>query len=373
MARFAYTVKHLPFGADTTIDNVQSLTVNRGRTQVQDPFKAGTATITGRVPSSLPTLKIGDDIRINCVGSAPSPDTFNGGVFSGKIADFEINYGIVAAEDTWTIYAEDTLAEAGRALTSDTYSWSAGIAPNEAAFLAAQNAGLFLFRIGGTPPDASTVSAQTLNNANLLNLLNQLAFTAQAFLYSTAASGALYWRDRATFNAIDYGAFTDGTLSIGLSFPILYDNLKFFSQADSFFTQVVVTADGLAPQVSSGSNDRSVNYQSYNETTTQAQNLADYVLATLQVQDAVPESISCISETQTNDTMMRTFTLAGTGERAEIVLRGERYYVYLNGATLSASPEQTRITYNLVSSDALSFFILDDAFSGVLDQNKLGF
>jgi hypothetical protein len=372
MARFAYTVKHLPLSADTTINNVQSLTVDRGRKQIQDPFKAGTATITGRVPSDLPTLKIGDAIRINCVGSAPSPSTFSGNVFFGKIADFEINYGIVPADDTWTIYAEDTIAEAGRALTSDSYSWSAGIAPNEAAFLAAQNAGIFLFRIGGNPPDSSTVSAQTLNNANLLNLLNQLAFTAQAFLYSTT-SGLLTWRDRATFSAIDFGKFTDGTLSTPLSLPIVYDNLKFFSQADSFVTQVVVTGEGLAPQASSGSNDRSVNYKSYNETTTQTKNLADYVLATLQVQDAVPESISCISESQTNDTMMRSFTLAGTGQRVEIVLRGERYYVYLNGATLSASPEQTRITYSLVSSDALNFFILDDGFLGVLDQNKLGF
>jgi hypothetical protein len=372
MPRFNYTVKHLPFGANTTINNVQSLTVNRGRTQIQDPFKAGTATITGRLPSALPTLKIGDDIRINCVGSAPAPNTFNGGVFSGKIADFEINYGIVSAEDTWTIYAEDTLAEAGRALTTDTYSWSAGIAPNEAAFLASANAGISLFRISGTPPDASTVSAQTLNNANLLTLLNELAFTAQAFIYSTAASGVLTWRDRATFSAIDYGAFTDGTLSIDLSLPISYDSLNFFSQADSFVTQVVVNADGLAAQVSSGSNDRSVSYSSYNQTTTQAKNLADYVLATLQVQNAVPKTISCVSEKQVNDTMMRSFTLAGTGERAEIVLRGVRYYVYLNGATLSANPDQTRISYNLVSSDALNFFILDDAFSGVLDTNKLG-
>ena len=371
MARFSYTVKHLPFGANTTIDNVQTLTVNRGRTQVQDPFKAGTATITGRVPSLLPTLQIGDDIRINCVGSDAIP--FNGGVFSGKIADFEINYGIVASEDTWTIYAEDTIAEAGRALTTDTYSWVAGIAPNEAAFLASANAGISLSRLSGTPPDANTVSAQTLNNSNLLNILNELAFTSQAFLYSTAASGVLTWRDRATYSAIDYGAFTDGTLSISISLPIFYDNLKFFSQADSYVTQVVVNADGLAPQVSSGSNDRSVSYSSYSETTTQAKNLADYVLATLQVQDAVPEMISCSSETQTNDTMMRSFTLAGTGERAEIVLRGSRYYVYLNGATLSATPDVSRVSWRLVSSDALNFFILDDAFSGVLDQNKLGF
>jgi hypothetical protein len=40
---------------------------------------------------------------------------------------------------------------------------------------------------------------------------------------------------------------------------------------------------------------------------------------------------------------------------------------------VTANPEQTRFTYNLVSSEALSFFILDNAAFGKLDTDRLGF
>jgi len=40
---------------------------------------------------------------------------------------------------------------------------------------------------------------------------------------------------------------------------------------------------------------------------------------------------------------------------------------------LTGNPDQTRITFNLVSADALNFFRLDNVEFGVLDTNKLGF
>jgi hypothetical protein len=40
---------------------------------------------------------------------------------------------------------------------------------------------------------------------------------------------------------------------------------------------------------------------------------------------------------------------------------------------MTANPDQTRWSFNIVSSDAQNFFILDSADFGVLDQNRLGF
>jgi hypothetical protein len=54
-------------------------------------------------------------------------------------------------------------------------------------------------------------------------------------------------------------------------------------------------------------------------------------------------------------------------------LRGVVYLLFVEGSTITATPEQTRFTLNVVSADALNFFILDDASFGVLDTNKLGF
>lgn len=48
----------------TQLDNVQNLSFILGRVEIQDPFKAGTATITGRVPSSLPSLEVDDKVHI---------------------------------------------------------------------------------------------------------------------------------------------------------------------------------------------------------------------------------------------------------------------------------------------------------------------
>jgi hypothetical protein len=54
-------------------------------------------------------------------------------------------------------------------------------------------------------------------------------------------------------------------------------------------------------------------------------------------------------------------------------LRGDVYDVFVEGSTVTATPEQSRFTLNLVSSEALSFFILDSTAFGRLDTDKLGF
>jgi hypothetical protein len=45
----------------------------------------------------------------------------------------------------------------------------------------------------------------------------------------------------------------------------------------------------------------------------------------------------------------------------------------MEGATMTANPDASRWTFNIVSSEAQNFFILDSADFGVLDTNRLGF
>jgi hypothetical protein len=365
MARFNYRVTHTA-GSATVLTNVQNLTITRGRVQVQDPFKAGTTTITGRVPSGLPTIKIGDQIQIEALN--PSA-TVIGSMFIGLVSDFRVTYGEVTNMDTWTIYAEDALAQAGRALTTASGAFAAGDTTAVAAGKIATDAGIPLvfqaFSVSG-----SKVSAQSLPNTNALNIIQQLIFTEQGRLYVNPTLNEIVWVNRDFVSSYDI-VFTDGTLASGPQ-PVKYDQLQFYSQADSFFDRVTITPEGLAAQTS-GSGDRVFTGNSYDDTTSQAGNLADYVKATLSVQDAKPQTISVNSEAQSNDECLRLFFASGSNALARVVLRGVSYSVFVEGATLSASPDQTRITYNLVSSDALSFFILDSAVLGVLDINKLGF
>jgi hypothetical protein len=368
MARFSYQVEKIVGLSEIILTNVQSVGISRGRVQIQDPFKTGTATITGRVPSSLPTLDVGTLIRIRVYDS---DGFFIYVAFTGRVADVRISYGEVANMDTWTIYAEDAMADAGRALTTGTGGFASGDTTWQAAEKIALDAGIPL-DLFPSSVSGSTVSAQSLPNTNALNILQELIFTEQGRIYSSPTANELIWQDRNNIFRYDT-AFTDGTVTLPPQYvPIAFNDIQFFSQADSFADRVVIEPAGLSDQ-SSGTGDRVFTGKSYDQTTTQAGNLADYVRSTLSVQVAKPQTVSCVSESQVNNEMMSLFQAAGSLATALVVLRGVQYQVFVEGAVLTGNPDQTRITFNLVSADALNFFRLDAVDFGVLDQNKLGF
>jgi hypothetical protein len=64
----------------------------------------------------------------------------------------------------------------------------------------------------------------------------------------------------------------------------------------------------------------------------------------------------------------------------QVELRGTTYNCIINGATVSADPSDARVQLNLFAADLSAFFVLDDNFYGVLQDdgppafnNKLGF
>lgn len=369
MAR--YTCEVYKDTGNVLLTDVQNVVVNTGRIQIQDPFRGSTATISGRNPQNLPALEIGTNVYIQILRS-PSYGSF---VYFGKITNIEVLYGEVANMDTWTIQLEDALALAGRTITSNTFSWSAGIRTDAAASLAGVDAGVPVYNywqtLSYTPQGQSFVSAQSLPNSNLLAVLNQLATTEQGRMIS-AGYDQVGWINRSDLGQNAFvTSFTDGSLSATYAVT-KYNEIRFASLGDSSYTKATVEPEGLAAQTR-GAGVRDFVAKSYDQTTTQAQNLADYILATLDVNTAAPLTISCISEVQVNDALIDAFQTTQFGNKAELILRGQRYNLFLNGATLTATPEQVRVTFNVVSSEAQNFFILDSATFGVLDQNRLGF
>lgn len=354
------------FGVQLPLDDVQEITVSRGRQAIQDPFRAATAVVSGRRPDLLPTIRIGDIIFITAI----TPALASIPIFNGVVSNFSVKYGEVASMDLFTIEAEDALAVAGRAVTTDTFSWPANISTFEAAQLACTNAGVAIQNVYNTP-SGSNVSAQTLANRNVLELLNQLAATEQGRLVGLDST-AVGWVDRTAFgdapNVITFSDVLTGEL-------VPYNQVDFRSLADSFFTEVIVKPQGLASQ-SSGTESRTYTLNSFDAGTGQAKNLADYVLTTLEVNVAKPSIIGTLSEIASitpNDRALLASKDAGTGIRATLELRGFIYGLFIEGSTLTASPDQTRFSFYVVSDEALDFFVLDSATFGVLDQNKLGF
>lgn len=363
MARYAWNVI---YDGSVNIDDIQSISITKGRSQITDPFKGGTATISGREVSLLPTLEIGKEIEIVATEGL---NDFT--MFHGIIADVQINYGTIAALDTYQIQCEDALAIAGRGLTNDPFTWSAGLTTYQAAEDVLYDAFLSALSFTGTNA-SSTVSGQSVPNANVLQLLNTLAATEQGYLFPLDPY-TIQWIGRNEYpTQAPLGDFTDGTL-VTVNPEAPFQSVTFRSYADSYYDRVVVEASGLAPRSAGVGGTRVYTLQTYDSTLTQAKNLADYLLATLQVQEQVPSSITTIAEVQFNNVALEAAQLAGSGRRAGLILRGDSYQMFIEGSTVTATPDQTRITLNLVSSEALSFFILDNAAFGRLDADRLGF
>jgi hypothetical protein len=83
--------------------------------------------------------------------------------------------------------------------------------------------------------------------------------------------------------------------------------------------------------------------------------------------------LSFNSESQVNDVLANIISLALQFTEIDLYLRGVKYTLFVLGLTTTADPDQTRVTLNVASSEALNFFILDSPTFGVLDTNKLGF
>jgi hypothetical protein len=357
------------------LDDLQTVNITTGRKNVQDPYKAGTANIEGRNPADLPVIEVGDFLRIEAYPPDESVQYF---MFQGRIADVQIQYGFVPALDRYTIFAEDALANAGRLNVNG--SWVAGITTAEAADDILAGTGVPITFPTPLKAGASKVSAQTLTNANLLTVLNELIATEQGSI-TGGASDSIIWQGRQEFTVSNPSAlFTDDPQEVSVTPQIAYDVLNFASLADNVAAKVIVTPEGLAPQTF-GSGTKSFEMKSYDQTTSQAGDLAAYVQSTLTQATDVPYSISSRTSLQ-SDLFLIALASTGAQERnfVEVELRGTIYNCIINGATVSSDPQDTRVQLYLFAADLSAFFVLDDDFYGVLQDdgppafnNKLGF
>jgi hypothetical protein len=357
------------------LDDLQTASVISGRVSVQDPYKAATANITGRNPADLPAIQVGDFLLVEAY---PPDESVQYYMFQGRIADVQIEFGIVEAMDRWTILAEDALANAGRLNVSG--SWAAGLSTGEAASFLLAGTGVPFTVIDTYIERASKVSAQTFTNANVLNVLNELIATEQGNI-TGGGNDAIIWQGRNEFTVSNPSArFTDDVQEVSVTPQLTYDTLKFKSMADSVANKVIVSPEGLAPQ-SFGTGTKSFELKSYDQTTSQAGDLAAYVQSTLTQTIDVPYSISARISSQ-GDLFLLQLAANGAQSRnfVEVELRGTTYNCIINGATVSADPSDARVQLNLFAADLSAFFVLDDNFYGVLQDdgppafnNKLGF
>jgi hypothetical protein len=344
----------------TAFSGIQSVSMRKGRINLTDNYSTGSVTITGVNPSSLPTITIGDMIYTTISYTPPSGPSFSNGN-SFRVTNVTIEYGIVPNEDTWTITGEDAFGEAGRATFSRTFS--AGSLTVTAATAIGTDVSVPVLVVSSLP-DGVTMSGQTFTNENALQVITNLSNTGAGSLW--AISDSIYWYPRNWQTEVVYYNFTDtGT---GTK-PVKYDRVQFAALADTAVTKVIVEPSGLAAQ-SSGTGNNVFSIQTYNETTTEAANLAAYFAGSLSVVTPKPIQISVLLNNQANtDALAALSALSGIN----LTFRGSVYKTIVLGYSVTSTPEATRFSYNVISADFFRYLILNDPVFGTLDNNRLGY
>ena len=367
-----------------SLPDVQDIFISRGRRRIIDPFQVETCTIASRNPAGWTTTpKVGQPILVYVYGvySPPNPTALYWTMFQGTISDVKIDYGLKPSLDVVTVYCEGLQANLGRAqLTNESF--------------ASQNVGTtydqLVSRLGlpityGSIVTSSINSVITNFNGNALDFANTLVYTEQGLLRSTA--GDLY---SLTMGSLDFvgrnvgyqGAatppeFSDGTIAPPFSnYAFTYDRLEFRSAAEDYYNEVTVQPAGLANQTATTGVNPPTTYvlDTYDYTTDQAFQLANYTLNRFLDPDSAVKSISARVDTQVNLNLMVILLSQQWTDVTRLIFRGAVYDVTMQGWTISASPgEQTRVTLFTAAGDTNAYLKLDDPYYGRLDFNRLGF
>lgn len=363
----------------TTLPSVQNISISNGRRRQIDDYGVDQLTVESIFPSSWTTTpKLGDNIIAWVYTTAyPSYPTYNyWKMFQGRITNVDIKYGMVTNEDSVTITAEGLQAELGRAqinnysVVSDTTGMQ--------VFDVANSVGI---SVGPTVP-MSTGSAQTYTG-NLKAFVDTEVRTEQGRLKSSPTAptaldmGSLTFVGRA---ALFQGPavtpeWSDGTLTSITEYK--YQQVKFRSAAEDYYNSVTVEPLGLASQTSSSGATPVYSYvaQTYDVSTSQALSLAQYIRFKYDTTVSTPRELGfTISQQTTSDAVeMLNWVSNFLGLEVDIVLRGVRYYCVVEGVSITASPDDTRILFFVSSNETNDYLILNNAVYGRLDNNRLGF
>lgn len=365
-----YTVAYTTNGSTyVNLSDVEALVVRIGRQALLDNYSSLSGSITMRYPSgfSSPISALVTGTRIRITNST-----------SGKIIcyaiiqDVAVSYGIPyqGGQGPWD-YAEITFegALARWARTGgNSYSMASGPIATQLSTAATQS-GLTqsnLYSASDNPTLGATTVSTTWGD------------------WLNKATASLNGRIREGDNTIvALSRYTILTSTIGFSDVAnnatnqVYKNINFSSYGQNFYTQVSVAADSLAVQtVQTGAAPyRSLSISTFNNSTSQAADLANYLLNLYKTASFALSSVTCLAEAQNNFALdsIGTGLWDAIGYTVPVTFRGQTFYGVIEGAVMSATPEQSSYTFYLSGADLNSYLILNNPALGKLDSNKLGY
>lgn len=367
LSKFGATVQHI--ATSTNLSKVDYVTISQGRSNLSDTYRSGIITIEGSSPSTLPNIAIGDYVKVTLTATNNNvPVTLPSYLseYTGRVANFEIEYGIVSAMDRWRITTEDAIAVLGRSVVSLTVA--NGTVTGDAAKQITDAVGVTMTIAGSSTPSVTTVYGTTFDKANALDAFQTYANTEMAFVVQQGDE--LLWIPRKGWTYTGSACrFTDDPTASG-DYDFKYQQLSVSGLADTVADEVVIDIRDITT-VSTGTGDTYIEFQTYDQTTTQATDLALYIKALFTNTEPQPYQLSYVLNGQNPETILEP--TATELRQIDLEFRGDTSKALVIGFNLTVSKESARATLNLLSINQIPLFQLDIASNGVLDTNVLGY
>jgi hypothetical protein len=225
---------------------------------------------------------------------------------------------------------------------------------------------------GGEPQMAATTVSSTW-----ADWVARAALTVNARLWD--ASTALgSWIVSPFFSNVSTVNFSD---TANNSTNQIYNQINFDSLSDNFYTQIQVDPESYAvATVTQGG--ASLPYRTYqvntlNNSTSQATDYANYLLANYGTARFAISSFTCMAEAQSSFQLdkigYQSLMPQAPGTQVSVAFRGTTYQCIIEGVTMSATPAGASFTYYVSGADLNAYLILDNTTFGRLDFNRLGY
>jgi hypothetical protein len=328
-----FVVEYYTSSAWVSIPNLVSLNCTIGRKQITDSFAASNSTFVFRYPtgfvSPLANLNIDIPIRFR------TPNNLTGEPsWSGFIKDASVEWGKpfnagVGQADYLTIVAEDAFALWGRVI-GDGLALGAGPASGTISVATANYGLVWNGNITSEPVGASTVTGSFMDwTQKILNTVQGRPLNG--WNQPTALDAAQPPTAYLARNAEIYDATVQFSDTANDATNRIYDELTFDSLSDNFYTQVLVKSPGLADQTAeTGSAPyRTFTVDTFSDSTSQMDDIANYVLTIAQGQVIAPSSVSAVTSgqhTQNLDTLGGSRFITTILNMVKITFRGTTYY-----------------------------------------------
>ena len=354
----------------TALSNVQDISISIGRQRQLDAYNASTVKVTLRYPTGFATpitdLVSGNFCEISNL-------TTGGFLFLGVINNVDVSYGIpfaggVGQADFLTFTVEGSFSRFGRS-QGENYAMAADTLYEQLLDCSTES-GLSVQTVStNTQAMAATTVSSTWGD-----WLNKVLVTINGRIHDAQAAGTTtvitpFQLTTATVNFSDVA--NNATNQV-------YDQINFGSYADNFYTQVTVDPENFAAAtVETGTAPfRTLLTNTFNASTAQATDYANYLLSNYDEQGQALLSISCLAEAQSTfklDSLVASGVTVYPGVQVTVTFRSTVFTCIIEGVSMTATPESSRYTFYLSGADLNAYLILGNTTFGRLDNNKLGY